>query len=735
MMKSTESWLGNELIPQPSGSKESVAKTITTTPARILVVDDEVRMRESVRDLLEAYGHSSIVAANGHLALDILREKDIELVLLDLNMPEVSGLELLDLIKDEFPSIDVVIVSGEATFANATEALRQGVSDFLRKPYSPVELLGIIENVLKKRTLENDIQQVHQKLEASEYRYRFIVDNSPDIIYMLDEAGYFCFVNDRIGQLLDYKQNDLIGHHFSEIVHEEDVEKAKYAFAERRTGDRASRNVEFRLRCKDNSQPSRYFESRTVSIELNSMGIYRDTGGNEKCYVGTYGVARDISERKRAEEIINFQLYHDLLTQLPNRALLRDRLGLAISQAKRSGTQLALMYLDMDRFKVINDSLGHVAGDQLLQTVANRLRNCLRDSDTLARVGGDEFNLLVPEISGRVDAIRLVEKVITNLKDPIFIDGVEVFVSFSIGIAIFPDDGESMDSLIKHADIAMYHVKRHGKDGYEFFVNEMKGSADQHLSYDTGLRRALDEEQLQLYFQPQVDIQSGIINGMEALLRWKHPEAGIISPTEFIPVAEENGFINEIGMWVLDGSCAELSKWIKAGHTDIRLAVNVSSKQLTQPDFENHIFNILTKHGLQGSSLELEITENVLIQDMDQVVTQLRKLHANGIRIAVDDFGIGYSSLGYLQSLPLSTLKIDRSFISGIRASSSRNSIVTAIIAMAKELGLDIVAEGVETDIQHQQLKRLGCPNAQGFLFGRPMPKEHVGLFLKKGYT
>lgn len=734
-MKSTESWLGREFILQSSGSRESVTKTINTTPAKILVVDDEVRMRESVRDLLEAYGHSSIVAANGHIALDILREESIELVLLDLNMPEVTGLELLDLIKEEFPDVDVVIVSGEATFANATEALRQGVSDFLRKPYSPVELLGIIENVLKKRTLEKDIKQVHQKLEASEYRYRFIVDNSPDIIYMLDEAGYFCFVNDRIGQLLDYKQNDLLGHHFSEIVHEEDMEKAKYAFAERRTGDRASRNVEFRLRCKDNSQPSRYFESRTVSIELNSMGIYREAGANEHCYVGTYGVARDISERKRAEEIINFQLYHDLLTQLPNRALLRDRLGLAISQAKRSGTQLALMYLDMDRFKVINDSLGHVAGDQLLQTVANRLRNCLRDSDTLARVGGDEFNLLVPEISGRVDAIRLVEKVMANLKDPIFIDGVEVFVSFSIGIAIFPDDGESMDSLIKHADIAMYHVKRHGKDGYEFFANNMKGSADQHLSFDTGLRRALDEEQLQLYFQPQIDIQSGIINGMEALLRWKHPEAGIISPTEFIPVAEENGLINEIGMWVLDGSCAELSKWIKAGHTDIRLAVNVSSKQLTQPEFEYHVFNILTKHGLKGSSLELEITENVLIQDMDQVVNQLRKLHANGVRIAVDDFGIGYSSLGYLQSLPLSTLKIDRSFISGIRATSSRNSIVTAIIAMAKELGLDIVAEGVETEVQHRQLKLLGCPTAQGFLFGRPMPKEHVGLFLKKGYT
>jgi diguanylate cyclase (GGDEF)-like protein len=511
------------------------------------------------------------------------------------------------------------------------------------------------------------------------------------------------------------------------------VEKAKYAFAERRTGDRASRNVEFRLRCKDNSQPSRYFESRSVSVELNSMGIYRDTGGEERCYVGTYGVARDISERKRAEEIINFQLYHDLLTQLPNRALLRDRLGLAISQAKRNGNQLALMYLDMDRFKVINDSLGHVAGDQLLQTVANRLRNCLRDSDTLARVGGDEFNLLVPEVTGRVDAIRLVEKVLANLKAPIFIDGVEVFVSFSIGIALFPDNGETMDALIKHADIAMYHVKRRGKDGYEFFANEMKGSADQHLSLDTGLRRAIDEGQLQVYFQPQINLQSGKVSGMEALLRWKHPEVGNISPTEFIPVAEESGLINEIGLWVLDAGCAELSKWRKAGHDQVKLAVNVSSKQLAQADFEQQVFHVLTRHGVPGSALELEITENVLIQDMDQVVHKLRQLHAEGICIAVDDFGIGYSSLGYLQSLPLSTLKIDRSFVSGIRATSSRNSIVTAIIAMAKELGLDIIAEGVETEIQHQQLKRLGCPNAQGFLFSRPMPKEQVGLFLKKG--
>ncbi len=727
-MKPTDSWLGNDLLPQLPGGTRQASQA---EQAKILVVDDEVRMRESVRDLLQAYGYSSVIAANGKIALEILRRQTIELILLDLNMPEISGLEFLEMLKADFPDIDVVIVSGEATFANATEALRQGVHDFLRKPYSPVELIGIIQKVLKKRNLERDFKQVHQQLEASEYRYRFIVDNSPDIIYMLDENGRFCFVNDRISQLLDYPKDELLGQHYSAVVHEEDIEKAKYAFAERRTGDRASRNVEFRLRCRDNAQGSRYFESRSVAVELNSMGIYSNSDqGDGKRYVGTYGVARDISERKRAEEIINFQLYHDLLTQLPNRALLRDRLGLAISQARRSGNQLALMYLDMDRFKVINDSLGHVAGDQLLQTVANRLRNSLRDSDTLARVGGDEFNLLVPEVTDKGDVTSLVEKVLKNLKTPIFIDGVEVFVSFSIGIALYPDDGETMDTLIKHADIAMYHVKRRGKDGYEFFSSNMKTMVDQHLSLDTGLRRAIDEEQLHVYFQPQINLQSGEISGMEALLRWKHPEAGYISPTEFIPVAEENGLINEIGLWVLDAGCAELKKWRQAGHNQLNLAVNVSSKQLTQADFEQQVFDTLEKHDIPGSALELEITENVLIQDMDQVIHKLRQLHTAGIRIAVDDFGIGYSSLGYLQSLPLSTLKIDRSFVSGIRATDNRNSIVTAIVAMAKELGLGIIAEGVETESQHQQLKKLGCPQAQGFLFGRPMPKDQAEQFI-----
>jgi diguanylate cyclase (GGDEF)-like protein len=443
-------------------------------------------------------------------------------------------------------------------------------------------------------------------------------------------------------------------------------------------------------------------------------------------------VARDISERKRAEEIINFQLYHDLLTNLPNRALFRDRLNLAISQARRQDTQLAVMFLDMDRFKVINDSLGHLAGDQLLQAVAGRLTTCLRDSDTLARVGGDEFNLLIPDITGREDAVMIVSKIFDQLKQPVELEGHEVFVSFSIGIALFPQDGASMEVLVKNADMAMYHTKSHGKNGYEFFSDNMKGLFQQQLSMENGIRRALEENQFELFYQPQVEVNSGRVCGLEALLRWHHPERGLMLPDDFVPLSEESQLIIRIGNWVLEAACSELKKWIKTGLDDIILAVNISAAQLQQQGFVKGILEALKRHGVPGNRLELEITENVLMHDMDKAVSRLRKLAAHGVRIAVDDFGVGYSSLGYLKSLPLNTLKIDRSFISEIQSSQDRNSIITAIIAMARELNLEIVAEGVENEGQMDYLKALNCCKAQGYLLGYPMTAKEARHAVEK---
>ncbi len=732
-MKSAISWLGTSYGSEIEQSTQRAVDNMESTASTILVVDDDVRMTQSVRELLAAYGYSSMTAGGGEEALRVLAEHDIDLMLLDLNMPGVDGYQVMRQVSEHHPGTDIVVISGETTFESATEALRNGAQDFLRKPYAPDRLIQILNGVLHKQRLEQNIREVNQRLEASEHRYRFIVNNSPDIIYMLDDQGRFAFINERVTGLLGYKPEEILGKHYSELVHKEDLEKARYAFDERRTGLRASHDIELRLLCKDTSLPYRYFESRSITIELNAMGMYqKKLSEDDRGFMGTYGVARDISERKRAEEIINFQLYHDLLTNLPNRALFRDRLNLAISQARRHDTQLAVMFLDMDRFKVINDSLGHLAGDQLLQAVAGRLTTCLRDSDTLARVGGDEFNLLIPDITGREDAVMIVSKIFDQLKQPVELEGHEVFVSFSIGIALFPQDGASMEVLVKNADMAMYHTKSHGKNGYEFFSDNMKGLFQQQLSMENGIRRALEENQFELFYQPQVEVNSGRVCGLEALLRWHHPERGLMLPDDFVPLSEESQLIIRIGNWVLEAACSELNKWIKAGLEDIILAVNISAAQLQQQGFVQSILEALKRHGVPGNRLELEITENVLMHDMDKAVSRLRKLAAHGVRIAVDDFGVGYSSLGYLKSLPLNTLKIDRSFISEIQSSQDRNSIITAIIAMARELNLEIVAEGVENEGQMDYLKALNCCKAQGYLLGYPMTAKEARHAVEK---
>ncbi|MCB1751240.1 MAG: EAL domain-containing protein [Gammaproteobacteria bacterium] len=734
-MKTSVSWLDARFSSATDDHHGAAHDPSENPGSKVLVVDDEVRMRASVGDLLQAYGHQCELAAGGDEALGLLSAGGIDLMLLDLNMPGIDGFQVMREVKERYPDTDVIVVSGETTFESATEALRCGAQDFLRKPYAPEELIRIVGSTLRKRCLERSIRDMNRCLEASEHRYRFIVNNSPDIIYMLDNSGHFVFVNDRIKTILGYETEELLGKHYSEFVHKEDIEKAKYVFDERRTGSRASHNIEFRLLCKGSSLPYRYFESRSITIELSAMGVYTEQHAEEKEeFIGTYGVVRDISERKRAEEVINFQLYHDLLTKLPNRALFRDRLNLAISQAKRSKTKLAVMFLDMDRFKVINDSLGHLAGDQLLQTIALRLNSCLRDGDTLARVGGDEFNLLVPGINGREDAAMVARKIMERLKEPVILDGYEVFVSFSIGIAIFPEDGQTIDVLVKNSDMAMYHIKTHGKNGYEFFADNMKATFHRQLSLENGIRKALEKREFELFYQPQINLLEGRICGMEALIRWNHPERGLLLPDQFIPLSEETGLIVEIGNWVLDSACRDLKAWrIQGISSDIQMAVNISAAQLMQPEFERSVLDTLTKHNVAGSQLELEITENILMQDMDQAVSKFQQLAANGVRVAVDDFGIGYSSLSYLHALPLNTLKIDRSFISGIQASKDRSSIVTAVLAMARELNLEVVVEGVERKAQVDYLRRLECIKAQGFYLGRPLPSDEIPGLVRNG--
>ncbi|MDH5612551.1 MAG: EAL domain-containing protein [Gammaproteobacteria bacterium] len=697
----------------------------------ILIVDDDHTLLSSLKELLAINGYETDTAIGGEEAICCINKKEYDLILLDLHMPHVNGYDVMQHIKSINQTPAVVIVSGETSFESARKACSVGAYDFLSKPYKTEELLITVKHALKEKHLKKQNLIMQKQLKESERLHRYLVNTSPDIIYILDPSGYFTFINERIENLLGFGKEELIGKHYSILVHHEDMEQAKYIFNERRVGERASTNIELRLNCKDGAKV-RHFENKTLPIELSSMGIY--TGSNEgknDTYLGTYGVARDITERKIAEETITFQAYHDLLTRLPNRALLRDRLGLAISHAKREEEMLAVMFLDLDRFKNINDSLGHIIGDELLQQVSSRLKGCLREGDTLARFGGDEFTLMLPKISNRkTDAEKIAEKIIHVLKQPFFVDENELYISASIGISLYPQDGDNMDALIKNADIAMYHVKGQGKNGYQFFSGDMDRPYFKNLSLDTGIHNALEFEEFTLLYQPQVNVKSGKIIGVEALLRWQHPQHGNILPNEFIPFAEETGLIIEIDNWVLRNALSEISQWIKSGLPTIRMAINISARHLAEDDIVEKITQALNEFKVPGRCLEIEITENAIMDDMDGVIHKLKKLSALGITIAIDDFGTGYSSLAYLHKLPIHTLKIDRSFLQDDRFNNDDHTIVNTIVAMAKGLKLNVVAEGIETQRQLDYLRKIGCNDAQGFLFGKPVKAKTVAKLL-----
>lgn len=693
----------------------------------ILLVDDDQTLLSSLKELLSINGYEADSALGGEEAICCVNKKDYDLILLDLHMPDVNGYDVMQHIKVIPKKPAVVILSGETSFESARKACSAGSYAFLSKPYKVEELLSTVKNALKEKKLKKQNLLMQKQLKESERLHRYLVNTSPDIIYILDPQGNFTFINERIESLLGFSAEELVGKHYSILVHQEDAEQAKYIFNERRVGERASSNVELRLKCKDGAEP-RHFENKTLPIELSSMGIYMgDNKEDQNAYLGTYGVARDITERKIAEETITFQAYHDLLTSLPNRTLLRDRLSLAITQAKREDEMLAVMFLDLDRFKNINDSLGHIIGDELLQQVSTRLKACLREGDTLARFGGDEFTLMLPKISSQKnDAKNVAKKINRVLKEPFLIDNNELYISASIGISLYPQDGDTMDVLIKHADIAMYHVKGRGKNGYQFYTDDMNTPYYQNLSLDTGIHNALEFEEFNLLYQPQVNVKTGKIIGVEALLRWEHKEHGCILPSEFIPFAEETGLIIEIDDWVLKNALSQMGQWVKSDLPEIRMSINISARHLNEANFVKKITQALNKFGVPGHCLELEITENALMNDMEGVIKKLKQLRALNISIAIDDFGTGYSSLTYLHKLPIHTLKIDRSFLQEDRFSNEDHTIVNTIVAMAKGLKLNVIAEGIETQRQLDYLREIDCNEAQGYLFGRPLSAKII---------
>ncbi len=699
----------------------------------ILVADDEPRLLRTLAGLLQSRGFDVTEAHGGRQACAHLKLQSYDLALLDLNMPEMDGFQVMAEIRRLQPDCAVIVVSGESSFSTVSRALRRGALDYIRKPFDPEELLATVEGVLGKQSLIRAHEMVQSRLEKSEALHRYIVNSSPDIVFMLDETGHICFINNKVESLLGYQPAELCGQHFRHILDDRDVARGTYALQGPDISADNPRILEVRLKTRGSRKATRHFEITAFPVDPQTWPQTGKTqGGCSGQPARYYGIARDVTERKEAEAFINFQAYHDLLTRLPNRALFKDRLELAITQARRSQQKLAVMFLDLDRFKVVNDTLGHAMGDRLLQAVTHRLEKCLRRGDTLSRFGSDEFTLLLPSIHGHEDVKSIARKLIQALKAPFQLGDHEVFVGVSIGISVFPEAGDTMDLLIQNADIAMYHVKARGKDGYRFYTDTMSINTANRLSLERDLRLAIERDELRVFYQPQVCSQTNRMLGLEALVRWKHPEHGLLYPGDFLPLAEETGLIGKLCDKVMSQACRDVGQWIASGHPDLRLAVNLSPSQVEHPQFVETLMERVKAHRFPCQNLEIEITENVIMNDLEQISQKLRDLAATGVRIAIDDFGTGYSSLNYLHRLPIHTLKVDQSFVKAIRSGDEGACIVNAIVAMAHGLKLEIVAEGVETSDQLAYLKNLGCHQMQGFYYGPARPAAEISKMLNE---
>lgn len=698
--------------------------------SQILIVDDQLAMRESTQALLRISGYRTETAGNGDEALEALQHGSFNLVLLDLQMPGISGHDVLRFIDKQQLDVEVVVVSGESSFFAVKSAMRNGAYDFIRKPYQPEELLTTVNQALEQYW---KVRQSEQSLQTSERIHRYIVNHSPDFIYMLDSEGVFTYVNDTVEELLGYKRNELIGCHFSKLIHPHNADDCYKLFAEQRGGTRANSSNEIRLQVNLANMQVKSLENYELLVELNSTGIYELDENGERNYIGTLGCARDITARKRSEAKISHQAYHDMLTRLPNRVLFNDRISQVFAHARRHRQQFALLFLDLDRFKQINDTLGHAMGDLVLQQVSQRILDCLRAEDTLCRFGGDEFALLLPDIQGRENVAAVAEKIIKAVRQPFWLKEHELFLSLSIGVAIYPNAGKTAETMLQCADIAMYHVKANGKDNYCFYSDAMGETDSAFLSVERDLYLALEQNQFEVFFQPKVDPSSNIILGMEALLRWRHPEKGLIFPDDFIWIAEESKLIVPIGEWVLNATCEELVRWKHRGLPDMKISLNISAVQLEQEGFVQQVIRTLQHFDLNASIFELEITEQSLLKGKDGIVKNLRQLREYGISVAIDGFGRGYSSLSYLQNFPVNTLKIDRSFVREIEQDHQKSRIVDAIAMMAKGLNLHMVAEGVENLLQLDYVRNLGCSEVQGYLYGKALPAQDTLAILSEG--
>ena len=701
-----------------------------TNAVRILVVDDEASVSSSVVALLRQRNYQAVACATVEQARDILSgDEHYDLALIDVRLQEEDGRSILDYAGKHAPQTQCLIMSGENAIDIAIDALRRGARDYIRKPFSPDELFHRISAALDTSKLRQENSEYQKKIESSEALHRFLVQNSPDLIFILNEEGRLTYANNRFLDTLGYSATSAQGLSLQELAAPSDEPKARHLLDRSSNPKAEYGSCELRLRNVRGGDEGHIYDVTLMSMRSYVRGRNQVNGAQ---FEGFYGLARDITDQKQAEAVIAFQATHDMLTRLPNRALFQDRMAATIRLASRDKHGCAVFFIDVDRFKSINDTLGHGVGDELLRQVTDRMRDLLRDSDTLARVGGDEFMVLLPHIDQIEHTEIVAKKICEVLKQPFSIDGHEIFVTASIGIAQYPEHGTQMEELIRHADIAMYEVKNANRDGYRFFSDDLGDITSERFIMAQQLRNAVEGNQLRVHYQPQVDVSTGQTMCLEALVRWEHPKLGLLHPGDFIQIAEESGLILEIDRWVLRSSCADLRKWRDAGAKNMRVAVNFSVQQFADNELVPFVLSTLGEFDVPGSNLEIEITETGILRDLQSVTGKFLELAEHGVKVALDDFGAGYTSLSYLRSLPVNTVKIDRSFVRDVANGSVDSSIVKAIVNMAHGLHMKPIAEGVESREQAEFLASMGCSDMQGFYFSRPIPPEQVQALWQK---
>lgn len=683
---------------------------------RVLLIEDNPGDARLLREMLRERAPSMLldhVERMSEAAKHLVRN-EVDVILLDLGLPDADGLGAVRWVHALAPRVPVVVLTGLDDESLAVQVLKEGAQDYLVK--GQIETRGLL------RALRYAVERknMEEALFAAKERAQVTLNCIADAVICTDNAGAITYLNVVAEGLTGWSRQDAEGRPVTEVFRTLDatsVETQPIPFA----GDGAA------------APPAHAFLRRRDGFELpieDSIAPIHDREGRP---TGSVVVFRDVSAARTMSRMMTHSAEHDFLTGLPNRMLLNDRIGQAIVLARRHEKKVALLFLDLDGFKHINDSLGHHLGDRLLRSVSQRLVTCARASDTVSRQGGDEFILLLSEMQKPIDAAIAARRVLDAVAQPHCIDERDLYVTTSIGVSVFPEDGGDAETLIRNADTAMYQAKENGRQSYQFFKPAMNARAVERHSIEEGLRRALERKEFTLDYQPKIDFRSGAICGAEALLRWTHPARGLISPAQFIPVAEECGLIVPIGNWVLRNACEQARAWMREGLPVTSMAVNVSAREFRDERFLEGLFHILEDTGLDPGALEVELTESVLMKHSEASAAILHGLRDGGVQVAVDDFGTGYSSLSYLRKFPIDALKIDQSFVGGITTTRDDASIVIAVISMAQSLKLRVVAEGVETVEQMLFLQDRRCDEAQGFYFSRPVPPHEFARLLRTG--